>query len=72
MNSAKRKIFPKDIFHEQRKLALKPYIPLRGLRNGYKWTPSVSGHWTSFMNVEKKRYTVKNTGTCVFLRVIFS
>lgn len=62
MNSA----FLKDIFPNQTNFVIRPYVSLRGQRNGYKWTPIVSGHWTSFMNVEKKHYTLKNTGISYF------
>lgn len=41
---------------------LRPYVKLKGQKNGYCLSKNSKGLWRKFLNCQKKNFTLKNTG----------
>lgn len=56
------KFLLKDVMPTEAGYLIRPYLKLRGQKNGYKWKPNCNGHWGLFMENLIKDYTISITG----------
>lgn len=51
-----------EVIPSEKVYIIRPYVVLRGQRNGFMWSKAVKGGFRSFLSMHVKTITAKNSG----------
>jgi hypothetical protein len=51
-----------QLIKSEKGFLIRPFVPLTGQRNGYRWNFEVKGLWLDFMHANRKKFGTDVTG----------